>query len=79
MTILYCFLNSEVQEVMKRRLIQRFLTNRDITEGLELQHLSNKKRTEEARIVETNISVIEQIQLQPESMKILVEEEINVE
>ena len=79
MAILYCFLNSEVQEVIKRRLIQRFLTNRDISEGLELQHLNSKKRTEETKKVEANISVVQEIHLQPESMKIIVEEEVNVE
>ena len=79
MAILYCFLNSEVQEVIKRRLIQRFLTNRDISEGLELQHLNSKKRNEETKKVEANISVVQEIHLQPESMKIIVEEEVTVE
>ena len=37
-----------------------------------------QKQTDETRRVEANI-VVEQIHLQPESMKILVEEEINVE
>ena len=78
MAILYCFLNSEVQEVIKRRLIQRFLTNRDInrtTEGLEMQYISERKRTQEeattAKIVEMNISVTEQ----PQSMKTMAEQE----
>ena len=77
MAILYCFLNSEVQEVIKRRLIQRFLTNRDIhrtTEGLEMQYLSERKRTQEeaANIVEMNIIRIPE---QPQSMKTMAEQE----
>ena len=82
MAILYCFLNSEVQKVIKRRLIQRILTNRNIhqinAEGFEMQHqISNQRRTgEEAK--KTNISVEDQIQLQPDSMRI-IEEEIDLE
>ena len=82
MAILYCFLNSEVQKVIKRRLIQRILTNRNIhqinAEGFEMQHqISNQRRTgEEAK--KTNISVVNQIQLQPDSMRI-IEEEIDLE
>ena len=82
MAILYCFLNSEVQKVIKRRLIQRILTNRNIhqinAEGFEMQHqISNQKRTgEEAK--KTNISVVDQIQLQPDSMRI-IEEEVDLE
>ena len=81
MAILYCFLNSEVQKVIKRRLIQRILTNRNIhqinAEGFEMQHqISNQRRTGEAK--KTNISVVDQIQLQPDSMRI-IEEEIDLE
>ena len=81
MAILYCFLNSEVQKVIKRRLIQRILTNRNIhqinAEGFEMQHqISNQRRTGEAK--KTNISVVDQIQLQPDSMRI-IEEEVDLE
>ena len=81
MAILYCFLNSEVQKVIKRRLIQRILTNRNIhqinAEGFEMQHqISNQRRTGEAK--KTNIGVVDQIQLQPDSMRI-IEEEIDLE
>ena len=82
MAILYCFLNSEVQKVIKRRLIQRILTNRNIhqinAEGLEMQHqISNQRRTGEAKKTD-NISVVDQIQLQPDSMRI-IEEEVDLE
>ena len=81
MAILYCFLNSEVQKVIKRRLIQRILTNRNIhqinAEGFEMQHqISNQRRAGEAK--KTNISVVDQIQLQPDSMRI-IEEEVDLE
>ena len=82
MAILYCFLNSEVQKVIKRRLIQRILTNRNIhqtnAEGFEMQHqISNQRRNgEEAK--KNNISVVDQIQLQPDSMRI-IEEEVHLE
>ena len=81
MAILYCFLNSEVQKVIKRRLVQRILTNRNIhqinAEGFEMQHqISNQRRTGEAK--KTNISVVDQIQLQPDSMRI-IEEEVDLE
>ena len=78
MAILYCFLNSEVQKVIKRRLLQRILTNRNIhqtnAEGFEMQHqISNQRRNgDEAK--KTNISIVDQIQLQPDSMRIIEEE-----
>ena len=82
MAILYCFLNSEVQKVIKRRLLQRILTNRNIhqinAEGFEMQHqISNQRRTGEAKKT-NNISVVDQIQLQPDSMRI-IEEEVDLE
>ena len=82
MAILYCFLNSEVQKVIKRRLIQRILTNRNIhqinAEGFEMQHqISNQRQTGEDKKT-NNISVVDQIQLQPDSMRI-IEEEVDLE
>ena len=82
MAILYCFLNSEVQKVIKRRLLQRILTNRNIhqinAEGFEMQHqISNQRQTGEAKKT-NNISVVDQIQLQPDSMRI-IEEEVDLE
>ena len=66
---------SEVQKVTKRQLIQRILTNRNIrqtnAEGFEMQHqISNQRQTRE----EADISVVDQIQLQPDSMRIIEEE-----
>ena len=45
--------------------------------GLEMQHLSQQRRTEGAKIGQTKISVVEQIQIQPESMRIIVEESVD--
>jgi len=82
MAILYCFLNSEVQKVIKRRLIQRILTNRNIhqinAEGFEMQHQISNQRLTGEKAKKTDNSVVDQIQLQPDSMRI-IEEEVDLE
>ena len=36
MAVLYCFLNAEVQEVIKRRVVQTMLTHYDVKHGREV-------------------------------------------
>lgn len=60
MAILYCFLNGEVQEVMKRQL-NRFILNQDIhrtTETIEM-------RRRQINLAENNIQAGEIVPLRP--------------